>query len=71
MKEDNLNYKNLVDQITVDKRINKLEKCVILLQMFTYVGDDLYDENIKNYPNKCVRNDSVDFLKENASFIEY
>ena len=71
MKEDSLSYKYLVDQITVDDRISKLEKCVVLLQIFTYVGDDLYDENIKNYPGKCIRNDSVDFLKENASFIEY
>ena len=71
MKEDNLTYKDLVDQITVDNRISQLEKCVVLLQIFTYVGNDLYDENIKNYPNKCIRNDSEDFLKENASFIEY
>ena len=30
-----------------------LEKCVILLQMFTFVGDDIYDENIKYYPGNC------------------
>ena len=71
MTSDKLSYKSLVNQLAVDKRLSKLEKCVVLLQMFTYVGDDLYDENIKNYPDKCNRNESIKFLKENASFIEY
>ena len=39
--------------------------------MFTFVGDDLYDENINNYPGKCDRNLSEKFLVDNASFIEY
>jgi len=39
--------------------------------MFTFVGNDLYDENIKHYPGRCSREDSEEFLIENASFIEY
>ena len=39
--------------------------------MFTYVGDDLYDEYINFYGNDCDRNNSEQFLKDNASFIEY
>ena len=27
-----------------DKRLSDIEKCVVLLQMFTFVGDDIYDE---------------------------
>ena len=54
-----------------DSRVNDLEKCVILLQMFTFVGNDVYDENIGNYPGSCDRQDSENFLIENASFIEY
>jgi len=42
-----------------------------LLQMFTFVGDDLYDENIQYYPGKCNRSEAEQFLIENASFIEY
>ena len=44
---------------------------MILLQMFTFVGDDLYDENIKYYPGSCERSEAENFLIENASFIEY
>jgi len=64
-------FKSLAEELYLDKRVDDLEKCVILLQMFTFVGDDLYDENIKNYPGKCERNLSEKFLVENASFIEY
>ena len=39
--------------------------------MFTFVGNDVYDENINKYPGKCDRQDSENFLIENASFIEY
>ena len=44
---------------------------VALLQMLTYVGDDLYDEYINEYPGKCDRAKSEQFLKDNASFIDY
>ena len=64
-------FKSLAEELYLDKRVNDLEKCVILLQMFTFVGNDLYDENIKNYPGQCDRSLSEKFLVDNASFIEY
>jgi len=64
-------FKSLAEELYFDRRVNDLEKCVILLQMFTFVGDDLYDENIKNYPGKCERSLAEKFLIDNASFIEY
>ena len=70
--ESGLNtFKSLSNELYYDKRVNDLEKCVILLQMFTFVGDDLYDENIKHYPGNCKRSEAEQFLKDNASFIEY
>ena len=64
-------FKSLTKELYEDDRVNKLEKCVILLQMFTFVGNDLYDENIKHYPGNCDRSEAENFLIENASFIEY
>ena len=64
-------FKSLTMELFKDNRVNNLEKCVILLQMFTFVGNDLYDENINQYPGKCSRSDSENFLIQNASFIEY
>ena len=71
MTEDDLSLKSLSLQLFMDDRVTDLEKCVILLQMFTYVGNDSYDSNIKDYPGTCDRKDSEQFLKINASFIEY
>ena len=64
-------FKSLAKELFEDSRVNELEKCVILLKMFTFVGNYLYDENIKHYPGNCDRSKSENFLIENASFIEY
>ena len=71
MSSSNTNLKILTKELFYDERLNKEEKCVILYQMFTFVGNDLYDENIKNYPGNCNRNSSEQFIKENASIIDY
>ena len=64
-------FKSLSEELYIDTRVNDLEKCVILLQMFTFVGDDLYDQNINHYPGECDRLESERFIRDNASFIEY
>jgi len=50
VKEDKKTFKSLAKELFEDSRVNELEKCVILLQMFTFVGNDIYDENIEYYP---------------------
>jgi para-nitrobenzyl esterase len=71
MSQQELSFKLLSQELYKDKRISELEKCVVLLQMFTFVGDDLYEKNIQNYPGICDRNAAEQFLRDNASFIEY
>ena len=71
MDKESYSLKSLSTKLFNDSRVNDLEKCVILLQMFTFVGNDIYDENIKEYPGKCDRKESEKFLIDNASFIEY
>jgi len=71
IEKENKTFKSLAKELYSDTRLNELEKCVILLQMFTFVGNDLYNENIDNYPGECNRSESENFLIENASFIEY
>jgi hypothetical protein len=39
--------------------------------MLTFVGDDLYDDYVNFYPGECNRKDAEEFLKANASFIDY
>ena len=64
-------FKSLTDELIRDKRVNNVERCVIFLQMFTYVGDDLYEDNINKFENNCSRDESQKFIIENASYIEY
>ncbi len=71
MSEDNITFEKLTREIYLDKRLNKTEKCVVLYQMFTYVGNDIYDDKIKKYPDKCDKNASMNFIINNASVIDY
>ena len=71
MRAQSHSFKDLSAQLYEDERVSELEKCVILLQMYTFVGNDIYDENIIHYPGNCNRTDSENFLMDNASYIEY
>ncbi|MDA7697294.1 carboxylesterase family protein [Gammaproteobacteria bacterium] len=71
MDKDQNSFKSLVNDLYYEEDITDLEKCVVLLQMLTFVGDDLYDDYVNFYPGKCDRKDAENFLKANASFIDY
>jgi para-nitrobenzyl esterase len=73
MKVVNLDtsYKSLVEELNLDTRVSELERCVILYQMGTFVGNDILDEIVKYADFSCKREDSRKFLEENASFISY
>jgi hypothetical protein len=71
MQTDQFSFSSLTQDLYQENALISLEKCVVLLQMLTYVGDDLYDDYISKYPGKCDRTESEQFLKDNSSFIEY
>jgi para-nitrobenzyl esterase len=71
MHEDEFSFPSLTKDLYQENALTSLEKCVVLLQMLTYVGDDIYDDYIDSYPGKCDRSESEQFLKDNASFIDY
>ena len=64
-------YKSLVEELNLDTRVSELERCVILYQMGTFVGNDILDKISKYADFSCKREDSRNFLEENASFISY
>jgi len=66
-----VSYKELVQQLNHDDRVDELERCVILYQMGTFVGNDIFDR-IKQFSNfDCDREDARNFLEANKNFIEY
>ena len=71
MHEDDFSYSLLIKELHHENSLSNLEKCVVLLQMLTYVGDDLYDTYSDDYQGKCDRAISEQFLKDNSSFIDY
>ena len=71
MQTDEFSFSSLTKDLYKENALTNLEKCVVLLQMLTYVGDDIYDQYISDYPGKCDRAESEQFLKDNASFIDY
>tara|TARA_Y200000002_G_C22615051_1_gene635606 strand:+ start:398 stop:751 length:354 start_codon:yes stop_codon:yes gene_type:complete len=71
MSFDSNNFETLMNELYVDIRLTDLEKCVVLLQMLTFVGNDLYQDKSGSYKGTCDREESEKFLIDNASFIEY
>ena len=67
----NFLFFSLSKDLYKEDALTDLEKCVVLLQMLTYVGDDLYDQYANAYPGECKRSESEKFLKDNASFVDY
>ena len=71
MEYSETTYKTLVEELNNDNRVNELERCVILYQMGTFVGNDILDK-ISQYANfSCKRSDAKKFLEDNATFISY
>ena len=71
MEHSQTTYKSLVEKLNNDSRVSELERCVILYQMGTFVGNDIYDQ-IRQHANfPCERSEAKKFLEENASFISY
>jgi para-nitrobenzyl esterase len=71
MQTDEFSFSSLIKDLHQENALTNLEKCVVLLQMLTYVGHDIYDQYVDDYPGKCDRALSEQFLKDNASFIDY
>jgi para-nitrobenzyl esterase len=71
MSSDKFTFSSLLKDLHKEDAVTDLEKCVVALQILTFVGDDLYDEHINEYPGTCDRQASEKFLIDNASFIDY
>ena len=71
MHEDEFSFSSLIEDLYTEDALTNLEKCVVLLQMLTYVGDDLYDQYAGDYKGKCSRVQSEKFLENNSGFIDY
>ena len=70
MSSDNISFESLVADLFKETKVTDLEKCVILLQMLTFVGDDLYDDYADAYPGSCDRSSAEKFLKDKGNTLQ-
>ncbi len=71
MISESVSLDSLAIKLFNEKSLQNFEKCVVLLQIYTYVGDDLYHQADSNLLNECSREESEKFIKDNASYIEF
>ena len=71
IKKISNSYQSLIRELEFDNRVNNKEKCVILYQMGVLIGNDIYNNLEKIYSKRCNKNDSLQFLLDNASFVSY
>jgi len=71
MISDSYTFYSLIQDLYKEDKLNDLEKCVVMFQMLTYVGNDIYNEYANAYPGNCERKKSEQFIKDNDSFIDY
>ena len=71
MQSDSFSFSSLVTELNQEEKLTELERCVVLLQILTYVGVDLYDQYAPEYPGQCSRKESEQFLIDNSDFIDY
>ena len=64
-------FNSLLNELYLDKRITSKEKCVLLYQLGVLIGNDIYSDIENLYPQKCNKEESINFLKENSEFISY
>ena len=64
-------YQSLIKELELDDRVTNRERCVILYQMGALIGNDIYRNLKKSYSHKCNKDDSIQFLLDNASFVSY
>jgi len=69
--EFNKNFDDLINELYSDSRLNNIEKCVVLFQLGTLIGNDIYYELKTKYKGICNKNESIDFLLKNSGTIEY
>ena len=70
-KPHEISFESLIYELDKDKRINDKEKCILMYQLGTLIGNDIYNDLIKIYPKSCNLEESKQFLVENSDYISY
>ena len=59
----------MLNELDLKTRITSKEKCVLLYQLGVLIGNDIYSDLENLYPQKCNKEESINFLKENSNLL--
>jgi para-nitrobenzyl esterase len=71
MDKYNKDLNSLIDELELNSVINENEKCALLFQITTFVGEDIFDNHQSRLDGKCTREQARRFLDENNGVIEF
>ena len=66
-----LTMQGLVNEILSSKIIDNEEKCVLLYETTNYIGDNSFDEFVKDVSFKCSREEALRISKKNSETIDF
>ena len=61
----------LVSEILLSGVIDNEEKCILLYETTNYVGDDSFDEFVKDVNFNCSRKKALRISKKNSATIDF
>ena len=66
-----LSMQDLVNEILSSKIIDNEEKCILLYETTNYIGDNSFDEFVKDVSFKCSRDEALRISKKNSETIVF
>ena len=67
----NKNLDSLITELELSSVINSREKCALLFQVTTFVGEDVFNDYQDRLDGKCTKNLAKAFLDENSGVIDF
>ena len=67
----NLSMQELVNEILSSQIIDKEEKCILLYETTNYIGDNSFDEFVKDINFNCSRDEALRISKKNSGTINF
>ena len=66
-----LSMQELVNEILSSEIIDNEEKCILLYETTNYIGDNSFDDFIKDVNFECSRDEALIFSKKNSETIDF
>ena len=66
-----LSMQGLVNEILFSKIIDNEEKCILLYETTNYIGDNSFDEFVKDVNFRCSRDEALRISKKNSETIDF